>query len=111
MRLLVAAAFAVALMIPANASEQRGIASVYDYPQSVACGGRYDRNALSAAHKTLRCGSRVKVTNHRNGKSVVVTINDRGPFIAGRIIDLSAASARAIGMPFGLVPVTVEVVK
>lgn len=104
-------AMAIALLpLPVSAG-QSGIASVYNYSQAVACGGRYNPNALTAAHRSLPCGSRAKVTNQRNGKSVVVTINDRGPFVRGRIIDLSAASARAIGMPFGLVPVTVGSVR
>jgi rare lipoprotein A len=53
---------------------------------------------LTAAHKTLRFGTKVKVTNARNGKSVVVRINDRGPFIRGRVLDLSKAAASEIGM-------------
>lgn len=53
---------------------------------------------LTAAHKTLRFGTKVKVTNQRNGQSVVVRINDRGPFIRGRVIDLSKAAAQNIGM-------------
>jgi rare lipoprotein A (peptidoglycan hydrolase) len=89
---------------------QAGIASFYWQPQAVACGGRFNPNAMTAAHKTLKCGSKVKVTNKRNGKSVVVTINDRGPYIKGRIIDLSKAAAQQIGMvSSGLAPVTVEV--
>jgi rare lipoprotein A len=90
---------------------ESGTASVYDYSQTVACGGRYDRNALTAAHRTLPCGSKVRVTSKRNGKSVVVTINDRGPFARGRIIDLSLAAAGAISMPWGLMPVTIEVMQ
>jgi rare lipoprotein A len=54
--------------------------------------------ALTAAHRTLPFGTRLKVTNQRNGKSVVVRINDRGPFIKGRVLDLSRAAARQIGM-------------
>jgi len=89
---------------------QTGIASFYWQPQAVACGGRFNPNAMTAAHKTLKCGSKVKVTNKRNGRSVVVTINDRGPYIKGRIIDLSKAAAQQIGMvSSGLAPVTVEV--
>lgn len=89
---------------------QAGIASFYWQPQAVACGGRFNPNALTAAHKTLKCGSKVRVTNKRNGKSVVVTINDRGPFVKGRVIDLSKAAAQQIGMvSSGLAPVTIEV--
>lgn len=53
---------------------------------------------MTAAHKSLRFGTKVKVTNQRNGKSVVVRINDRGPFIRGRVLDLSKAAASNIGM-------------
>jgi rare lipoprotein A len=89
---------------------QTGIASFYWQPQPVACGGRFDPEAMTAAHKTLKCGSKVTVTNQRNGKSVVVTINDRGPFIKGRVIDLSKAAARKLDMiSSGIVPVKVEV--
>jgi rare lipoprotein A len=78
---------------------QSGMASFYWQPQRIACGGgRFNPEAMTAAHKTLPCGSRVMVTNKRNGKSVIVTINDRGPYVAGRIIDLSKAAASAIGM-------------
>lgn len=77
---------------------EQGIASFYWQPQAVACGGRFNPSALTAAHKTLPCGSKVKVTNTRNNKSVIVTINDRGPFVSGRVIDLSKAAASEIGM-------------
>lgn len=88
---------------------EQGIASFYWQPQGVACGGRFNPEAMTAAHKTLPCGTKVTVTNKRNGKRVTVTINDRGPFIKGRIIDLSRAAARQIGMvSSGLAPVTVE---
>lgn len=63
-----------------------------------ANGERYDMNELTAAHKTLPFGTKVKVTNSANGKSVVVRINDRGPFVAGRTIDLSRGAATAVGM-------------
>ena len=63
---------------------------------------------MTAAHRTLPFGTKVKVTNKRNGRSVVVTITDRGPFIRGRVIDLTMAGANAIGMGFGIAPVTLE---
>jgi rare lipoprotein A len=63
-----------------------------------ANGERFNTNAFTAAHKTLPFGTKVKVTNNKTGKSVVVRINDRGPYVHGRVIDLSKASARAIGM-------------
>lgn len=89
---------------------QSGIASYYWQPQRIACGGgHFNPNAMTAAHKTLPCGSRVMVTNRNNGKSVVVTINDRGPYVAGRIIDLSRAAASAISMiKTGTAPVTLS---
>jgi rare lipoprotein A len=75
-----------------------GIASYYWQPQRVASGGWFNPNAMTAAHKTLPFGTRVRVTHLGNGRSVVVRINDRGPFVRGRIIDLSRAAAGAIGM-------------
>ena len=63
-----------------------------------ANGERFNTNAYTAAHKTLPFGTKVKVTNKNTGRSVVVRINDRGPFVHGRVIDLSKASARAIGI-------------
>lgn len=85
-----------------------GMASYYWQGQMTASGVRFNPNAMTAAHKTLPFGTKVLVTNKRNGKSVVVTINDRGPFIKGRIIDLSKAAAAKIGMlGSGVAPVTV----
>jgi len=87
-----------------------GKASYYWQPQRVASGGWFNPNAMTAAHKTLPFGTKVRVTNKINGKSVVVTINDRGPFIKGRIIDLSKAAAKSISMTgAGVVPVSVAV--
>lgn len=87
-----------------------GKASYYWQPQRVASGGWFNPNAMTAAHKTLPFGTKVRVTNKNNGRSVVVKINDRGPYVKGRIIDLSKAAAGAIGMQSaGVVPVTVEV--
>lgn len=63
-----------------------------------ADGSRFDQDALTAAHKTLRFGTRVRVTCLATGRSVVVRITDRGPFVAGRAIDLSRGAARAIGL-------------
>jgi rare lipoprotein A (peptidoglycan hydrolase) len=87
-----------------------GQASYYWQPQQLASGGTFNPNAMTAAHKTLPFGTKVRVTNERNGQSVVVTINDRGPYVAGRIIDLSAGAAGVIGMKqAGVVPVKVAV--
>ena len=75
-----------------------------------ASGERFDRHALTAAHRSLRFGTRVRVTNQRNGRSVIVRINDRGPYSHSRIIDLSEAAARELHMiDAGVVPVTLQV--
>lgn len=87
-----------------------GKASYYWQPQRLASGGWFNPNAYTAAHKTLPFGTKVRVTNRNNGASVVVTINDRGPYVAGRVIDLSRAAAKAISMTgAGVVPVSVTV--
>jgi len=89
---------------------QTGIASVYSYHGSkTASGERANKHGLTAAHRSLPFGTRVKVTNKRNGKSVIVRINDRGPFIKGRIIDLTPKGAEALSFS-GLAPVAVAVV-
>lgn len=89
-----------------------GLASYYWQPQRVASGGWFNPNALTAAHKTLPFGTRVRVTNLRNRRSVVVRINDRGPYIRGRIIDLSRRAASVIAMTAaGVVPVRVEILR
>lgn len=89
-----------------------GIASVYQYkkPRRGASGEIINFASMIAAHRTLRFGTHVRVTNRRNGKSVVVRIIDRGPYIRGRVIDLSPAAARKIGLGWGLAPVTLAVV-
>jgi rare lipoprotein A len=74
------------------------MASFYWQPQRVASGGWFNPNAMTAAHKTLPFGTRVRVTHAGNGRSVIVRINDRGPYVKGRIIDLSKAAAGVIGM-------------
>lgn len=87
-----------------------GKASYYWQPQRVASGGWFNPNAMTAAHKTLPFGTKVRVTNVRNGKSVVVTINDRGPYVKGRVIDLSRAAAQSISMTgAGVAPVSIAV--
>jgi len=97
--------------IPASA--ESGIASVYTTKigTKTASGRRLNDNELTAAHKTLPFGTKVRVTHARNGKSVVVTITDRGPFIRGRVIDLTIASARAIGLGMSIAPVRLEVIR
>ncbi|HWV83335.1 MAG TPA: septal ring lytic transglycosylase RlpA family protein [Hyphomicrobiaceae bacterium] len=87
-----------------------GVASYYWQPQRVASGGWFNPNAMTAAHKTLPFGTRVRVTHAGNGRSVIVRINDRGPYVKGRIIDLSRAAASAIGMTGqGIARVSMEV--
>jgi rare lipoprotein A len=101
---LVASIFA----IPMAASAQTGIASVYSGGLT-ADGEHASPSGLTAAHRSLPFGTLVRVTNDRTGRSVVVRINDRGPFVRGRIIDLMPAAARAIGFS-GLAHVTLTVV-
>lgn len=90
-----------------------GFASWYGpgfHGRRAANGQRFNMYDLTAAHKTLPMNTMVRVTNTRNGKSTIVRITDRGPFIHGRIIDLSKAAAQAVGMlSSGTAPVTVEV--
>jgi rare lipoprotein A len=87
-----------------------GMASYYWQGQQTASGARFNPSAMTAAHRTLPFGTRVVVTNRNNGRSVTVTINDRGPFIKGRIIDLSRGAASAIGMTgAGLARVSISV--
>jgi rare lipoprotein A len=89
---------------------QTGVASFYWEPQRLASGGWFNPDAMTAAHKTLPFGTRVRVTHLGNGRSVEVKINDRGPYVGGRIIDLSRAAAGAIGMMGqGLARVVVQV--
>jgi rare lipoprotein A len=75
-----------------------GLASFYTESRRVAAGGRYNPKGLTAAHRTLPFGTRVRLVDPKSGRSVVVTINDRGPFRRGRVIDISPAAARALGM-------------
>ncbi len=84
----------------ASAYDESGIASWYGrdfHGRKTANGERYDMHALSAAHKTLPLPTLVRVTNLDNGRSIIVRVNDRGPFVKGRLIDLSYAAARELG--------------
>jgi rare lipoprotein A len=109
----------VGLAEAANASHHRGhsshhsgglsgIASVYSGGKT-ANGEHASSGGLTAAHRSLPFGTLVKVTNRHSQRSVVVRINDRGPFVGGRVIDLTPAAAHAIGFS-GLAPVTLSVV-
>ena len=82
----------------AGAKTQTGMASYYKSGKRTANGERFNPNGYTAAHRTLPFGTRVLVTNLRNGKSVIVRINDRGPFIRSRVIDLSLGAARAVNL-------------
>lgn len=92
---------------------QKGVASYYHdslHGRRTASGEIYNKRNLSAAHRYLPLGTKVRVTKLSNGKSIVVKINDRGPFVKGRIIDLSRRAARDLGMVnSGLARVRIEV--
>ena len=97
--LAIASILTAAAASPAFAADPAcGRASWYALTSRTASGERMDPAKLTAAHPRLRFGTRVEVTNPRNGKSVVVRINDRGPFVKGRIIDVSKAAAGRLGM-------------
>lgn len=106
MRALLATIF-LCLAVPSHAAD---MASFYHEGRLTASGERFNPDGLTAAHRWLPFGSMVTVTNKRNGQSVTVRINDRGPFIAGRKIDLSRGAARQIGMlNAGVAPVDIAV--
>ena len=91
-----------------SAMAESGIASVYAYSGTkTASGERANPSGLTAAHRTLAFGTHVRVINRRNGRSVTVRINDRGPFVRGRVIDITPAGANALGFS-GLAPVKLE---
>ena len=97
--MILSAILALGAASPASASAPScGRASWYALTSMTASGERMDPAKLTAAHPRLRFGTRVEVTNPRNGKTVVVRINDRGPFVKGRIIDVSKAAAGELGM-------------
>ena len=106
--------FAIAIVLleafcPNGAFAESGVASVYSTESGsrTASGQRLNPSALTAAHRSLPFGTQVRVSNRKNGRSVIVTINDRGPFVRGRIIDVTPAAARELGFS-GLVPVTLS---
>ena len=91
-----------------RALAESGMASVYAYSGSkTASGERANPGGLTAAHRTLAFGTHVRVTNRHNGRSITVRINDRGPFVRGRVIDITPAAASALGFS-GLAPVKLE---
>jgi rare lipoprotein A len=99
MKKFVAAAVAAFMVFSVSAEAGVvGMASYYKSGKRTANGERFNPQGLTAAHRKLKFGTRVRVTNVRTGKSVVVRINDRGPFIRGRVIDLSLGAAKVIGL-------------
>jgi rare lipoprotein A len=99
-------------MLGGMARAEFGLASVYGNGdgyagRKTASGMRMNPHALTAAHRTLPFGSRVRITNRKNGRSAIVRISDRGPFVRGRIIDVTPAAARVLGFS-GLAPVSVD---
>lgn len=97
----------------ASGHSDTGQASYYGnefHGRKTANGERFDQGKLTAAHRSLPFGTRVKVTNTQNGKTVVVRVNDRGPFVKGRIIDLSSSAFKSIAsLNAGVVPVRIQV--
>ncbi|MEQ1637254.1 MAG: septal ring lytic transglycosylase RlpA family protein [Methylococcales bacterium] len=96
------------------AAPESGLAAVYTnrlHGHTTACGEVYNKNKLTTAHKSLPCGSKVRITNTENGKKVVVRVNDRGPTQAGRVVDISLRAAKALGMhQVDMAPVELKVV-
>lgn len=91
--------------------KQKGVASYYAdrfHGRKTASGAKYDKGAMTAAHKTLPLGTKVRVTNLKSGESIDVEINDRGPYVKGRVIDLSRRAAKELGVG-GLAQVQLEV--
>jgi len=99
------------VLTDSSAMAETGIASVYAYSGGkTASGERANPGGFTAAHRTLKFGTQVRVTNRRNGRNVVVRINDRGPFVRGRVIDITPAAARALGFA-GLASVTLDIAR
>ena len=90
----------------------RGIASFYTEGTKTASGEKFNTNELTAAHPTLPFGTKLRVTNTQTGRSVTVRVNDRGPYVPGRVVDVSYAAADALGMVGrGVAPVKLDVVQ
>lgn len=89
-----------------------GVASFYSdgfNGKKTASGERYNKNKLTAAHRTLPLGTKIKVSRTDNGQAVVVKVNDRGPYIKGRVVDLSRAAAEKIGLTTGVGTIQVKI--
>ena len=115
-KLLLIALFALCNVFTLTIKAQSdGKASYYSnglHGRRMSNGERYDRNAFTCAHRTLPFGTRLRITNPRNGKSVIVRVTDRGPFVRGRVVDLSYAAARELGtIASGVAYVKVELVR
>jgi rare lipoprotein A len=106
-----AAAIAIAVAaVPAQAKDLTGSASWYQHGARTANGESFNPDGMTAAHRSLPFGTQLKVTNLRNGKTVKVRVNDRGPFTGGRILDVSRGAARHLGMiSSGTAKVKIEV--
>ena len=90
----------------------RGIASFYTEDQQTASGEKFDTHELTAAHRTLPFGTRLRVTNVATGRSVTVRVNDRGPYIRGRVVDVSGTAANELGIvESGIAKVKLDVVR
>jgi rare lipoprotein A len=89
-----------------------GLASFYSYDPHTASGEKFNKNELTAAHRTLPFGTRLRVTDVDTGRSVTVRVNDRGPFVRGRVVDVSASAAETLGITGkGVAKVKVDVVE
>ena len=96
----------------ATASASGGVASFYSDDQETASGEKFDKNELTAAHPSLPFGTRLRVTNVSPGRSVTVRVNDRGPYVRGRVVDVSYSAAEALGMVnAGVANVKLDVVR
>lgn len=109
-KLTLALAASLAISAPADAESWTGKASYYGLKGRTSGGGRV--GGFTAAHRSLPLGAKARVTNLKNNRSVVVTINDRGPFARGRIIDVSTSAADALGFrSAGVAQVRVEALR
>ncbi len=97
-KLIIAVAAAVLMTSVSAEAGVVGMASYYKSGKRTANGERFNPHGLTAAHRKLKFGTKLRVTNVHTGRSVVVRVNDRGPFIRGRIIDLSLGAAQVIGL-------------
>lgn len=98
--------------VAATKSTSTGVASFYSEDSETASGEKFDPNELTAAHPSLPFGTRLRVTNTETGRSVTVRVNDRGPYVPGRVVDVSYSAARALGMVnAGIAKVKLDVVQ